>query len=282
MSTKKKILIVALSLLVIGGAFAITGYLMGAKLSINNRTFGIGIFNHKDNASNNISTKKYKLNEFNEMDLDIDMATVNIENGDTYEIEVSYNTRYSEIKHEIKDKKLIVTEQSKGTKIGNKKLKNHITIRIPKNHSFNKSNINLAMGDLNINNLTSKDMDVELDMGSFTGSNIETDNIKCEASMGSIDISKLRSKATNIDVEMGSANISGEIYGVTEINSSMGSVELSSSINLDDYEFDLNTGLGSISINNEEINGKYIKKANSKNIIKAKTEMGSIEVNYKK
>ncbi|MEG2339028.1 MAG: DUF4097 family beta strand repeat-containing protein [Clostridium sp.] len=279
MTIKKKLLIGAVSLLVVGGVLAISGYFMGAKFSINDENFGFG--NGIGISSGEKIKKEYKLEKFTDLEIDIDMAKVKIKQGDGYGVEVSYNPKYSVISHEIKGNKLVVTEEGSvksGIDFGMNSANSYVTVTIPKGEELGAANINVSMGNLEVSNIKCKSIDAKLDMGKFIGDNIITDSIKCEASMGSVNINNINSKSSYFGVSMGSVDISGAFYGKTEVNANQGSVEINTTLGVDQYSFDLNADMGSIEVNGKDIKGNFIKEVNSSNLIKVSTDMGSIDI----
>lgn len=141
-------------------------------------------------------------------------------------------------------------------------------------------------------------LSVESDAGSITLDGIQTDSLEIIQSMGetvlkncswgyadiendcgSVSGTKLSSKGLNVDADMGEVDLEGGFTGETDIESSMGSVTLTLSGKQADYDIELESDLGSVTMNGHS-SGRRISQSGGPDSLEVSCNVGAIEVRF--
>lgn len=212
------------------------------------------IYYPKDTAFKDIKIKcdtsdlAYEGLNADQIDFELDFGKLNLSNAKANNITVGMDSGDCTLKNISAAEKLdISNDMGKITLEGanSKKLK-----------------INANSGDVSLTDVTAENSEMTVDMGKLSGTGMKTNGLKATADSGDI-------------------NLQGSLLGLTDITCDMGSVKVSPGGSKDQFNYELSTDMGSVSIGDEQASGT-LKASNesAKNTLNIKADSGSINVNF--
>lgn len=180
-------------------------------------------------------------------------------------------------------------------------------------------NVSNKYGGVKLENVNCNGLDVTLNNGKYIGNNVSTKNYTLRNSYGNNDLSNSKSEILNIDIKNGELNIdsmnsgnanifnhygkmyanelqtndlkvnltngnaeiNGDFKGTSEINSKYGNVLINTSLNKEDYDYDIKSDFGKIKINDKQYEKQAERNEGSSNILKVKLNNGDINLSFK-
>ncbi|WP_061994198.1 DUF4097 family beta strand repeat-containing protein [Clostridium sp. ATCC 25772] len=180
-------------------------------------------------------------------------------------------------------------------------------------------NVSNKYGGVKLENVNCNGLDVTLNNGKYIGNNVSTKNYTLKNSYGNNDLSNSKSEVLNIDIKNGelkidsmnsgnanivnnygkvyanalqtndlkmnltngNAEINGEFKGTSEINSKYGNVLINTSLNKEDYDYDIKSDFGKIKINDKQYEKQAERNEGSSNILKVKLNNGDVNLSFK-
>ncbi len=158
---------------------------------------------------------------------------------------------------------------------------------------------NIEIGDINCENLNfrdeygnisggsfqvSRETTIKLESGNLDLAKLDTDSLTLTNAYGQCSIDETTLKNSNIFMESGNLTLHKSSLGMTEIHSSYGDVTLNLADDISDYNYDLNTEYGGVSLNNETLTMNedneihYQKDNGQKSEIRITCESGNIKI----
>lgn len=201
-----------------------------------------------------------ELAPFENIDVEVDMMEVQIMQGDEYKVEIHYLAS-DEVSYEVKNNTLTCTEHN-NREIKNRK--NNMTIYVPHSKALNKVNISSGMGDSILEN-------------------INTESIITKSGMGDFHAAEITCKQVDVELGMGDAKITGTIPGDINIDNGMGDVALQLAGKREDYNYDIDRGMGSIEIDGEKNSGmgEVKEEHNASHTVVISNGMGDTEIEFR-
>lgn len=214
-------------------------------------------------------------------------------NHDLYSSYLDINVKYAELKivkgTELKvennNEKIIIIEDTNKLLITDKstwfdKNKEEIIIYVPENFKYDLVKINFGAGKLSIDGFNAKKIDIDLGATDSIINNINGDDVRIDSGTGSLKINNSILNNANIDSGVGELIFNGDITGKSKISSGIGKLEL----NLDraerEYMFEIDKGIGDITLNNNHVMDDSVI-GDSLDYIKVDSGIGSININTK-
>lgn len=221
--------------------------------------------NMKRYNNNNLTEIKHEFDEsINSLELKIDLGEVEIKTGDKFRVEVS-DINKEKIDVKIENNKLIIISK-KFTFLNFGDYNPKMTVYIPSNYEFENISVKLGTGQLIANNLTSKETDLKVGTGRLETTNHTSNN-------------------TNINCGAGQIVYQGKITNNAEIDCGVGEIKLDLNGNEKDYNYDLDVGIGEVSINESRYaglgNNKNINNNQVNKLFNIKCGIGRIEIKIK-
>lgn len=306
MKKTTKIIIFSGSLILIGGLMMLIGLMNGAKTTLywdtQKHRFAV-----RDVEEMYLVQEKVSVEAFNSIDIDADMERVNLIPSDGWYVEYKVmadnenpltvnNGRLS-----FKDStgRFIVMSLSFFSK---REKEQYINIYYPADAEFERVDIDLDMGSLNMEKLHAKGAGLELDMGNLDIKDCEMSQVDARLNMGSMTAENSSFGVLSTDLDMGSLSVlSGDIgtfeadmnmgtltlkaVGITgslDAQLDMGSAEMSLNRRARDgrdiaYGFDIETDMGDINIDGDNQGSKC--KLQGDVSLKISCDMGSVLIN---
>lgn len=243
----------------------ISGLIYGVSLFSN-------VFNDKEDLKHLEEIKELTSNDAKILSIDLNATNLIIKIGDNFKAETS--------------NKYIVTKQDKDkiyiTERNHNMMKKHskLIIYVPNNMTLDFVEINGGAGKIKIDALMTKFLRLDLGAGKVEINNLQVLNkTKVEGGAGSVDIKN--SILNNLDLSMGVGkfNLDAKILGNSTIEQGIGSIDLNLIGIINDYEINVEKGLGSISVEGQNLkDNKTI--GNGFNKIDIEGGIGSIDINF--
>lgn len=205
--------------------------------------------------------------------LSVELSTSNliIKEGPSFKIEsTSNNISIDESKDMLKIKE----------KNNNKFKEEKVYIYIPYDYYFDIVDISNGSGDAIINNLNANELTYEIGAGIVS---IEYINIlnKSTINCGTGKLNIYNSILNNLDLNLGVGDsyINSKILGNSKIRSGIGSLLINIMGTVEDYKFNVNKGIGTVTINKNIMSDDLIYGEGT-NFIELESGIGSVEVNF--
>ncbi len=237
---------------------------------------GLGIFfNVKEAITNTENFEEvidnYPIEEITNLDIEINYSKLEIKNGDAFKIECNNEKIYTE----KKGNKIEIKEKNNWF---NKKETSNITIYIPENKIFERTEIEAGAGEINIDKLQTNNLTFSIGAGKVQINELEVfEKAEIEGGAGKADI--ISGELHNLDLEMGlgELNLTTKLIGNNVIEQGIGKLSINLTDNIENYKIRTSKGLGSITIDgNEAQDGNTY--GNGENNIRIEGGMGAIEI----
>lgn len=245
--------------------FSIVSGIMFGVLSITN------VFGNDDHIMENL--EELKITEsVNVLDIEVVSSNITVQLGDTFKVE----TNNKNIKYKESNGKLTITEK-KHNWFGNN-ASSDLVIYIPENLVLDDVTIESKAGKMEIESLSTKNLDLDLGAGKVTVHNlVVTNSTAIDGGAGKISI--LNGEVCNLELDMGAGELyfRSKVTGEAEIDAGVGKVTLD--LIGTDYQVKVDKGIGTATINGENIKDDTYYGA-GENIIKIDGGVGSIDISY--
>lgn len=219
--------------------------LAGIALVVVSSMSGGSMTSIKTNLAIRDYEESFTARKVKELDLTLTAGKLTIVEGDELRVEAK-NIAEEYFVCELDGSTLIVSENwgndsalniSRGLNLID--YKPEITLYVPAGHEFSEVSLNIAAG--------SCEMDV-----------LTADELSLDIAAGSLSISSLQTESCNIGIAAGSADIRGTIESDADISCNAGTLKLKLSGEQDDYNFDLNMGVGKITVGGSSYGGMAV------------------------
>lgn len=237
---------------------------------------GLGIFfNVKEAITNTENFEEvidnYPIEEITNLDIEINYSKLEIKNGDTFKIECNNEKIYTE----KKGNKIEIKEKNNWF---NKQETSNITIYIPENKIFERTEIEAGAGEINIDKLQTNNLTFSIGAGKVQINELEVfEKAEIEGGAGKADI--ISGELHNLDLEMGlgELNLTTKLIGNNVIEQGIGKLSINLTDNIENYKIRTSKGLGSITIDGNEVQDDNTY-GNGENNIRIEGGMGAIEI----
>lgn len=237
---------------------------------------GLGIFfNVKEAITNTENFEEvidnYPIEEITNLDIEINYSKLEIKNGDTFKIECNNEKIYTE----KKGNKIEIKEKNNWF---NKQETSNIIIYIPENKIFERTEIEAGAGEINIDKLQTNNLTFSIGAGKVQINELEVfEKAEIEGGAGKADI--ISGELHNLDLEMGlgELNLTTKLIGNNVIEQGIGKLSINLTDNIENYKIRTSKGLGSITIDGNEVQDGNTY-GNGENNIRIEGGMGAIEI----
>ena len=254
--------------------YAIAGIISGVLLLVGGVLLGIGLMSGADKnfklfdkinmsfGMSELSVQEYtELDDFSSVDINLNLADLEIVASDNGEYGIEYKLYSDNIKCDVQNDSLIFRE-NKG-KIGfNFNLgflgaeDTYVKIYVPEKE-LESIKISADMGTIKLNHIFAKNVNIDADMGSVVFAGMVTETFTAE-------------------LDMGSADIEGWLDCDIDVSCDMGNLDITTYFSSSAYKLNVNSDMGE-----ETFNYNGGTEISSNNFIKADCDMGSIEITFK-
>lgn len=272
---KKKISLIATSLLIVGGVMTTIGLMCGGFNSVIASKDGLKIYD-KDSIVN--ETKE--LESFKDISIDMDFGNIEIVKSDKYAIEIQYNSVSDDVDYSVENGKLIV-KNNKGSigfnigfNFGFTLGGNRAKIYVPQDAKLENVVINSKAGDIKVDgidmvtskidcdfgrvevrNINANQMEIESKSGDVNLNNIKAEKLTMSVDFGDIDANGLVTNGIVVNAKSGEVDLDGELKGNNVIDCDFGDINVNTSLAQTDYSYNLDMDFGSSKINGKKSDG---------------------------
>ncbi len=278
--------------------------------------FGINYQEKKVYLSKDIngSDKKYitdeiKLDEFKKLDLDVDTANVDVVTGDSWKVSYKLPER-ADFSAKVEGDTLKLTEKQKAFSGVNFNIFDwsgdySIEITVPEGTSLEDAKMIVNTGDVSLNSMDVKNLDIEADTGNADMKDMSGEKITISADTGNVKFMNVSAKACNISADTGNIDMNQSALGDLEVNADTGNIKFDSlsftSAVLDadtgnikgslsgkeeEYSYDIEASFGKIVLNgdkkSEDGDSEYKEKNGTSPEMKASADTGNVEISFTK
>ena len=142
-------------------------------------------------------------------------------------------------------------------------------------------NIINNMGKTTVDSADLKALKIDADSGEISLTGVTADHGELIANMGRIDGKDMATNGLKVNSDSGEVVLRGKLFGLTDITSDMGAVTVNPGAPKDQFNYELNADMGSVSVDGGSVTGGVISgNGSAKNTLKIKTDVGAIKVNF--
>ena len=257
-----------LTVSIIGGILSAVGFLGG-------------LFSDDDAAWNDVigETKTYTFtSEISDLNIQINAADFYIKEGNSFYVE----SNLKNLEVDENNGCLTLKDLTKIKFNGSNTYKNAImTIYVPTGTVFDNVNIKTGAGRFTVDSLSAATIGFELGAGDVTISKLIAEkSADIQGGAGRITISDGAIKNLDFEMGMGQMNLTAALTGDCSLDSGVGEMNVTLLGNKDDYKLDLEKGIGSISVDGDNIsNDREI--GNGINEVEIHGGIGAINVAFR-
>lgn len=223
---------------------------------------GIGLNNSVEKTQEDTETTQTgekELSAFSEIDIEADILSVTIEQGEKYEIR--WDVKKANMpKYSVKNEVLTVTQNQKIPNIsGNRSCKVYITV--PKDVVLSDVEVETSVGEVIISDIVTMHTDITSDVGDVELKDCQLGETSLEADVGNV----VMRQCSFMDLE-GEADVGNfEIYGEEELSH---------------YSYHLKAAVGDIKVNGEKVRKSFREQGDNGYEVNVSCDVGNIELNY--
>ena len=214
--------------------------------AISGHFYNIRHFFNWGGGSSNVDVKNYDFSNEKLTDISIDMnaADINIDYGNTFSVDASFPEKYAP-DVELRNGKLTVS-QKQSIKNMNGFDGFQLDIVIPKDADLKTIKLDIAAGDIDINDIKFEKLELDANAGDIDINNITSEKINIDANAGDINVMDCTVDKIDLNVNAGDVDVTGN-YGKIDCNCDMGDVDIKAP-NTDRNDIDVDCALGSVNI----------------------------------
>lgn len=221
------------------------------------------------------TTISNNVNNIESFKIDISNDDIEIKEGEKFEVktndpDVKFYHENSKVK--IKTDKTFswhLSNSSRGT----------IIIYLPNEFNITELDLNLGAGKIDIDKIFVETLLMDLGAGTMTAKEINVyEKATINGGAGNINIYSGTINNLNLKLGAGNASIESDLTGSNTLTTGVGKLNLSLSRSKDNYGFDINKGLGNITLNDFDISENTIS-GDGETKIKINGAVGNIIIN---
>ncbi len=284
---------------IVGILLIVIGLSLGANKSMYLDSKGVHV---GSNDSQLIS--ELNLEKLTDIDIDIDLSNIEFVKSDKYGFEIKYYENSSAPTWNVENGHLRIDFKHKKTyfNLGFFQSSNeaYIKVFLPQDALLNSIQIKTNVGNVDIGNFSSKNVNINTSIGNIKLSRAKIDDFIVKSNTGEVQLDEctisncninnnigkilgtnLKTSNLNIEADVSNVNIEGEFLKKTKLRTNIGEITLTTSKDKEFYSYDINTEFGKIKIDNKNEDTKLISESNnSENNLEITTNTGDITVNF--
>jgi len=156
-----------------------------------------------------------------------------------------------------------------------------ITLYMPENYHFESADIDIGAGALKMRQLSADEIELEAGAGKMTLDEVWSDELSASVGAGEIEMGEITVNDLDVEVGMGGLSAAGSINSRAGIECSMGNVGLKLNGMQEDFNYDLSSAMGNLTLGNHSrggfANGQYINN-NAQKEITVECSMGNVSI----
>lgn len=268
MSEFQKVIKYIAIFIAIGLATFIIGVILSVILGIGFVTHTINDYNNDTNKNDDVEIPGFSLfdNSYSQEYSDVDsidisngIAKLNVYQSDSDKVKVTAENIDSKFQCNYQNNALDISYYKDKQNLKQKNGKAAvINIYVPKTQKLDSIKIDSSIGDINILDLNTKDINISSNIGKIIAQDITADNSKISGGVGNINIDGSTLNNLNVDVGVGNVTINGKITGNSVIDGGVGELSLTIDGSENDYVVTNKGGMGKLTVNGKEVKSDII------------------------
>ncbi len=196
--------------------------------------------------------------EVKSLDIDHSYGELYIKQGEEFKVEADHVTK--DFQAEVDSSgKLIISYNDRNVHFlwfrirGVHNANSRVTIYLPANFTAEEAELSTGAGNVKIEGLQTDYLKISAGAGNIKGTDLTAQKADFNGGVGNITLNDVNFTNATFENGVGNLKISGKLLGRTEIKCGVGDVNLELQGNEEDYDFDIDSGLGTIRLNGEKI-----------------------------
>jgi len=219
------------------------------------------------------------------LDIENSTGSLYIKTGDTFRVEAENVTEGFQAKVSGNGK-LTVNESSHGIQffwfnINNFNNPNSkITVYLPEGFVAENAKIDTGAGKVTIDALAADSLVISAGAGNITGDKLTAEDVSIDGGVGSVSLSNVNFKDADFNCGVGNLKVDGVLLGKNKVDSGVGEVDLELIGNEKDYDFNIDSGIGSIRIDGKKISEGYKTHNDADNSLEIDGGVGNVRIDF--
>jgi len=250
--------------------------------------FGIRVLdiNFKENnkttevVSNYEMTMSQKYEDIEKLKIEIGYSKLEIKQGGEFKVESNSKNENINIK---KSTNTLTIREENTWNLFDDDIESHIIITVPEYHYFEKIEIDAGSGEVSISDVQTKSFELEVGAGNVVISNLLVEG-KTDIDGGAGKVVIKDSNLNNLDLDVGVGEfqiLNSKLLDNSDIDAGIGKLQITLNGSLDDYRIIPTTGIGSFTIESNQIENDKVY-GNGQNKIKIDAGIGKVEIDFVK
>jgi hypothetical protein len=217
------------------------------------------------------------------LDIDNSTGSLGIQIGDSFRVEG--RDVFEGFKAEVDGRgTLKVSDNESGFRLwgfhfdGFNSPKSKVTIYVPADFVAEEVRIATGAGAVNLEELTTEYLYISAGAGNINGRNLKADKVRVDGGVGSISLGNVDFRNTNFNCGVGNVYLSGVLQEENQFDCGVGEVELELIGDINDYNLDIEAGVGSIRINGRKIEELDQENRSAKHSIEVDGGVGNVRI----
>ena len=222
--------------------------------------------------------------EVKSLKIDNSTGKLTIKTGDTFKIEAEDVSKNFEAKVES-DGTLVISENSGNNEFFwfrfniNDNPNSKITVYLPADFVAEEAKIETGAGTVSLEGLKAKYLLISAGAGNTSGSSITAGKVKIDGGVGNVSLNHIDFTDADFDCGVGNLEVDGILQGASKVNCGVGDVKLDLIGDVDEYDLEVDSGIGSIRLNGEKLKNEFKSDKGARNSIKIDGGIGNVKIN---
>lgn len=159
----------------------------------------------------------------------------------------------------------------------------NIVLYVPSGSTFDKVQLEIGAGVMDLGSMAADKIEMEVGAGQITAEKLVADSMVASAGVGEIIIDALQVNKLDAEVGMGNLEATGVVAEKLKAECAMGNMDLKIQGSQEDYDYDIECGMGNIDIGDESFSGVVNERTidnNSERKMEVECGMGNITIEF--
>lgn len=205
------------------------------------------------------------------LDIDLSYTKLTIKPGDQFLVE----TNSDRINYHKDNNRLTIKEKKRN--FFSKRSNTELIIYVPSDLVFDKVEVETGAGVVNIDSMATKVFKFDIGAGKVYIHNLNViEKTSIDGGAGELTIDGSNLNDLDLDMGVGKTTVSAILNGFSDIDAGVGELNINILEKLENYKLKIDKGIGTIKVNNEEVNSNTF--GNGNNLIEIDGGVGSITI----
>lgn len=220
--------------------------------------------------------------QFSSIELDIAVGSVELRTGDGYDVELEWNEKKDYTMTAAVERGVLQVSSSKPVHdIDTEDYDAHVRITVPQGAVMDGIKLAVGVGSVSAEGITADGLGVATGVGSVTAEDCAVKrSIDLTTGMGNVSAEDCTAERSIVlETGMGTAELYGPLAGKTGVSSGMGKVTVRTSTAAADCAYDIECGMGTLTVDGGEYT-KEARKARGSVKLDCSSGMGNVNVTF--